>query len=369
MARQRLGLTTKFSSVQSAARASLGLHCARLESPLATVAARTALGVGRQDMIDTGGESLLTIRCMRKTLHALPVDVASIAHAATRRFRIRDTLRLAHNAHVSANELAAMTDKIISVLADSGELHHRVIEQMVTPTAASPIAARVALKYLWESGDIAYRNRSPVWDAEVRTFSLMRTSFPTFRSSIDEDEAIAQLIAEYFHRYGPATVRDASWWSGISNGHIRRAMQSLCLVSLKTPWSESPCFMLESDFGAFCKESAAGSASASLCLLAHEDVALKAYFETRKRYLGSRPQTAIFNQIGEVLPTVLLAGVAVGRWRWVPSTGRVEISLFRTKTSAQLWAQILPIASQLETRLRADSRRWTAKACATTTSD
>ncbi|WP_344829589.1 DNA glycosylase AlkZ-like family protein [Nonomuraea dietziae] len=59
-------------------------------------------------------------------------------------------------------------------------------------------------------------------------------------------------------------------------------------------------------------------------LLAHEDVALKAYFETRRRYLGDLPAAAAFNQIGEVLPTILLNGRVVGTWTWDPTAKRAR---------------------------------------------
>ena len=49
-------------------------------------------------------------------------------------------------------------------------------------------------------------------------------------------------------------------------------------------------------------------------LLAHEDVALKAYAETWNRYLGG---VAAFNQIGEALPAaVVVGGMVVGTWSW-----------------------------------------------------
>ena len=359
LARQGIGTAaTKFVNVQSAARASLGFHSARLESPLATLAARTSVGLNRRTMIEGPKHSLLTVRCMRKTLHALPIDVASVAHAATRRFRVRDALRLAHNAGVSPHELNAMTDKISALLADHREMHHRVIEQMATPTAAPPIAARVALKYLWEDGHVAYRNRSPVWDAEDRVFGLLRNTFPAFDPGLNEDEATTRLIGEYFHRYGPGSVKDACWWSGLSAVHVRRAMEPLRLLALQTPWSVSPCFLLEKDYEAFLRWSASDHQPLGLGMLAHEDVALKAYFETRRRYLGTTEPAAIFNQIGEVLPTVLLDGVAVGRWQWVASTGRLNVALFRSANARHLRNQLAPIASELERRLRADSRRW-----------
>jgi hypothetical protein len=43
-------------------------------------------------------------------------------------------------------------------------------------------------------------------------------------------------------------------------------------------------------------------------LLAHEDVALKAYFETRDRYLDGLPPRTAFNQIAEALATIVIHG-------------------------------------------------------------
>ena len=61
---------------------------------------------------------------------------------------------------------------------------------------------------------------------------------------------------------------------------------------------------------------AADGWSGTLVLLAHEDVALKAYFESRARYLGSLAPTRVFNPIGEVLPTIVWDGGVIGRWEW-----------------------------------------------------
>lgn len=73
-----------------------------------------------------------------------------------------------------------------------------------------------------------------------------------------------------------------------------------------------------------------------LNLLAHEDVALKAYFETRARYLAGVPAAAAFNQIGEVLPTVLVDGHVHGTWAWNPRTLTAATTLARTGTTPAL---------------------------------
>ncbi len=41
------------------------------------------------------------------------------------------------------------------------------------------------------------------------------------------DEALAELIFRYFTSHGPATVRDCAWWSGLTQGSIKRGIEVL----------------------------------------------------------------------------------------------------------------------------------------------
>jgi hypothetical protein len=70
-----------------------------------------------------------------------------------------------------------------------------------------------------------------------------------------------------------------------------------------------------------------------LNLLAHEDVALKAYYETRGRYLGLLPAQRVFNRIGEVLPAILHDGQVVGTWTWDPQRREARCGFARNVTS------------------------------------
>jgi hypothetical protein len=78
---------------------------------------------------------------------------------------------------------------------------------------------------------------------------------------------------------------------------------------------------------------AAGPIQTGVNLLAHEDTALKAYFQTRTRYLRDIPQNRAFNQIGEALPTVMVQGAIVGTWQWDPASRHVRLLLLRGQVS------------------------------------
>jgi hypothetical protein len=81
--------------------------------------------------------------------------------------------------------------------------------------------------------------------------------------------------------------------------------------------------------------------------LAHEDIALKAYFQTRGRYLGGLPQRRAFNQIGEVLPCVIVDGLVAGTWSWNTRTAGIDVDLVPGKAPAPIRRQVKARAATL----------------------
>nr|WP_246868293.1 winged helix DNA-binding domain-containing protein [Saccharopolyspora sp. ASAGF58] len=81
-------------------------------------------------------------------------------------------------------------------------------------------------------------------------------------------------------------------------------------------------------------------------------MALKAYFETRSRYLGSLPPRQAFNQIGEVLPTIIWDGQVIGTWSWQGATKTVAYTLARRRTTPQQRKAVADHATLLSGALR-----------------
>jgi winged helix DNA-binding protein len=166
-----------------------------------------------------------------------------------------------------------------------------------------------------------------IWhQGENRTFGLTAKLYPDLDMSIERGKAAGDLIREYFDRYGPASLRDAMWWSGLSRSAITTAMNGSPrhFVALQTPWCQSPLYMYNDRHDQF-RDTWPQPQGPALNFLAHEDVALKAYSESRGRYLGNLSPRCAFNQIGEALPTILYDGQIVGLWAWDASRMAVWI--------------------------------------------
>lgn len=88
-------------------------------------------------------------------------------------------------------------------------------------------------------------------------------------------------------------------------------------------------------------------------LLAHEDSALKAYHETRDRYLAGLPQRRAFNQIGEALPAVTVNGAVAGTWSWDSRNRSIAVRMRPGKATPAVRRQVRERAVALTDTLRA----------------
>jgi hypothetical protein len=255
---------------------------------------------------------------------------------------------------LNAGHALAAIDRMIdqlSVLLQDGPLPHRTIEARLSTRRAGVHSWRLAIKVAWERGTISYVNAATAWNREARTFALTSAAYPALNVHLTREQAVTELVSAYFERYGPATVRDAAWWSGLSAAEITAALLACGrpVIAVATPWSDDPCLVFADQLA----ESTASEAPATgVQFLAHEDTALKAYFQTRRRYLGVLPQQRAFNQIGEALPCVIIDGLVAGTWSWNTRTARIDVDLIPGKATAPVRRQVKARAAALTETLR-----------------
>jgi len=127
LTRQGLTDSRRLGTAWQVADAVLGLHAARLPSPFTIVAARTGdPAVPASLFTDRVRATLITVRCMRKTLHTLPLPLAAAAHVATFSFRDRDARRAVLKAGHSMPTIDRKIAQLCALLQD-GPLPHRAI--------------------------------------------------------------------------------------------------------------------------------------------------------------------------------------------------------------------------------------------------
>jgi hypothetical protein len=348
--RQGLAEDTRLDTVAAIAGAALGLHAARLPSPYATVAARSTTPDVPLSLLQLGQDAVLTVRCMRKTLHALPPGLAAAAHAATVHFRERDARRAILNAGQQLSRIEHALELVVAILASRGRLPHRDLERGSLAEGVPLSVTRLAIKLGWERGQLTYANHASGWDRELRTFGLPAAG--QLGAHLTRQQATTTLVGAYYDRYGPATLADASWWSGLSRTAIITALADLGteMVEVSTAWTDAPLLMFRWRLDDFL--TAPPTPATGVNLLAHEDIALKAYHQSRQRYLAGLPARRAFNSIGEALPTVLHDGRIIGTWTWDRPRAKVTYRLVPALAPSSVRALVRQRASQLTATLR-----------------
>jgi len=204
----------------------------------------------------------------------------------------------------------------MALLALRGGTGERELESLLTgPYTKHEV--RLALKLSWEAGEVAFHNASGSWDALRRTFHDASAWHSAFNSQLPRREATIQLLVEYLERYGPATLRDAAWWAGLGQASVVEAFRSVPLVRLDLPWAASDFFMTEKAWVEFQDSMRQDEfAMSGIAILGKEDCALKAYKDSRDRYLFGQDESICYNSIGEVRPTIIKDGQVAGLWSW-----------------------------------------------------
>lgn len=143
-----------------------------------------------------------------------------------------------------------------------------------------------------------------------QTYALMDERAPQ-SPEIERDDALSRLALLYFRGRGPATVHDFSWWSGLSVGDAKRAIDIRGASLTPITVGERKMWFVERD-------SVAPDPTGTAHLLPNYD----------EYFIGHRDRSAIGRRLkgvhlvtggdASVTHVVIVAGELVGGWRRVP---------------------------------------------------
>jgi len=329
-----LGGSEALASIAAVADTTFGLHAARQSSPWVALRSRIpSFEAAHLRALLVAERQLVRIRCMRQTLHILPLPLATTAHRATLHQRLSPCRAKLRALSASERSLRAFSARVRSHVA-SGPVPYRDLQLAAAPSgrARDVALARLSIKWLWEAGELVHVDLSPSLHHEHRAFALTEQFCPTVEFKANEPEvelAREQLVLHHIRRFGPVAVGDIAWWSGLGPTVVRRAIERLGsdLVSVRVDGIADELFAsADSVDGLVASKSVEPS---HVALLAHEDPSLKGYFTTRHRYVADDHYALLFNQIGEARASIMVGGVAIGTWSFSRRSGRTSHKLFQ----------------------------------------
>jgi len=356
------------NQVSQVAQSLFGLHAARLPTPYVTLHSRLT-NYQTQDLRHSllVRRELIKLRCMRRTLHIVPLNLAPVVHQATRTFRVAGCIRTLRSLQISSTTIEAIRQIVIEILQalprSAKDIHTLIAEYTDrltlhrVRTTQNAMDIRAILKLLWEEGTICYINRSERWDAEVRFFGLTTQEYPQLHlDSLSENDAIDQLIYFHIQQYGPVSAKDIAWWSGLGNCSVNTVLAKFLdqrrLVQVTATGIDTPMFMTLSDYEIFTAFQP--NQEQWLNLLAYEDPSLKGYFETRCRYVDRRYYDLLFNQIGEARASIVFCGQIIGVWDWDKKTQTIHTRPFEPLSKNQS-SWLVAAQTKLEEQLQEDA--------------
>jgi hypothetical protein len=314
--RQHLAGSTAPASLVQVARDIGGLHATGPKTPYLSLFSRVP-GFTRERLDEEmyRHKSLVRIRCMRNTLHILPRTTVPVAFAATRRFTGLNAERFCRHRGVDEEEYARASLLMIDLIKDGG----RTTAEL--KGVLGPATSLTAVLTLMCDRAILVRGETPNWRSNAYTYQLLSEYFPGLKlDHMEEREAIGRLIQFYLSAFGPVTVDDITWWTGLGKKATADALDAL-------PVAYCAISGLDGEFALLRREAKrlAGIRAGpgrTINFLPGMDPFIMGY-KLRDRYLERDHYFYVFDRSGNAAPTILVDGRVAGIWDFSEDNGPV----------------------------------------------
>lgn len=321
--RQRLDRTAR--GIDDALKSVIAITSAHPSGPLSLLARVPRMMWGMYDGA-IRSRAALRLPAMRRALWMLAADTAHIPFQACRGTGASESNLLRRNG-VGPEHW--------------NTLRERVLEACAQPASARDIKAAVGgdaekvgavLTVLAATGEVL-RVQAPSLTSNAFTFVAMESWLGRPLAAMPRDEALTFLAGDYLQAYGPVTVDDFTWWTGLPRIRCEQALVSHEPISMGDGYLLWPAHLR-----AF--EGTRPQANRVNLLPAWD--AYPMGYADRSRMGEPRTVAAAFDRAGNSLPIVLVEGRIAGLWDFALDRGQsctITISLF-DEGGARLWEAV-----------------------------
>jgi hypothetical protein len=308
--KQHLSDEAKTEDIVRIARDIYGLHATNPTAPYVSLFARARDFT--RDKLDEElyvKRTLGKIRCVRTTVHVLPRETIPIAFAATRGIVGPNSEDFLQYTGVTKRQYEETSKAILEMLRGKGLSTLDIKKRLGSGLNISPI-----VNLMCDQGLLMRGKSGKGWKSNTHTYYVFSEYFPGMDlNAIDQAKARELTVEEYLAGYGPASVRDISWWSGFTMTEVRRILQSLVheTIEVHIPELKGAYLMLAADEAAM--RSLQFSDKPVVNLLPALDPYLMGYKE-RERYLDYKYYEMVFDRGGNSTSTIMADGRVVGVW-------------------------------------------------------
>ena len=279
---------------------------------------------------------LARLLCMRRTLHIVATQRLPVFFQALRARQEKEVLRQVRKAVTLAGlsqeggEEAILNDlfrRVEEVLSSEGTLtvpelsrFVPVLGATITHSAGKSYAGKFSLgsrlvPAMCAIGLVARARPRGTRNSNLYEYAAMADWLPDLDlESVSSEAAQVELLRWYLAAFGPATLDDARWWTGLSKTETSKARKLLAeeLETVFVKGLDGEHLMLVSD--AQRLRDFAASDAPCVCLLPDLDPYIMGYRD-RLRFLTPKHRSKVFDRAGNAMSTVWVNGRVAGAWR------------------------------------------------------
>jgi hypothetical protein len=322
--RQHLTPDAKRNDVVQIVKDISGLYAGSAAAPYLSLLARTC--DFRRERLDEElyvRRTLGRLRCMRKAIYILPIDLLVTAHWATRSLNVEASRRYMEYRGVPRPVFEQMSRQIL-VLLNGHELTASDIRHALRTSHDVP----AVLNFMCDQG-LLIRSRLEKGGPDPNYgYALFADYFPKVRlEPMGEREATMHIVRHYLHSFGPATEADIACWTGLGQVSAHIALQHMRgeVIHVQLPNRRDDYLMLRTEAEA-CQHEPPLSQPIVNLLPSHDPYLLG--YGDRQRYVEMRYADRVFDQTGNVTSTILLNGRVIGVWDFIAETYCMKLFLF-----------------------------------------
>jgi hypothetical protein len=306
LAKQHLSPGSAGADVVTVAGDLIGLHSTSPISPYLSSFSR--LRSFRPEQLDRElyeRRSLLRLACMRGTVFVVPRELAPMLFAASRvATAALDRRWLALTADAYERWAPRVVDALAGTTASAAELR----AQLGADQALTGVISMLCQEGLLIRDRPAGTRRSSAF-----RYRRFHDVFPDLDLHVvPEATAIEQLVHRYVSAYGPVTLHDVAWWSGLPLARVRPAVAALGDALARVSVGAADEFLMTADDLSRADRDIATPAP-SVTLLPVLDPLLMGYRD-RGRFLDPSLRGFVYDPGGNATFTVLVDGRVAGVW-------------------------------------------------------
>ncbi len=322
---QHRHLLNRAASPVEVAGALVGLHSSDPATVYLSLAARTEASAEAVAQALYEDKSLIRLLVMRRTIFAMPLELAPVAFAACagtnaargRRRLLRCLEAAGHPPDLEA-WLSDLEQEIVDLLRQrpmaGAELSAQVegLRRTINPAPGKGPEMRITtwtLDGLSMAGRIARGRPGGGLTSSRYTWTPIEAWYPEGIPAMAPEAARAELVRRWLASYGPGTLLDVHWWTGLNKGQCKTALAAVEAVEVQL--EEGVGYVLPDDL-----EDTPPSEACARLLPGLDPTPMG--WKARGWYLGEH-QAALFDRNGNVGPTVWWGGRVVGGWTQRPS--------------------------------------------------